>query len=118
MTLADPPRGCRHAGSLVTAYWFNSLFRGLLATAAQRREDRILDEARATGGDPLRVAAMFRLTARPAIRYAKTVWSLGPDLMSHLQRPFDAGEAQGESGRDPDRRNRGDNPVLQEGNSL
>ncbi|GIE91466.1 hypothetical protein [Actinoplanes regularis] len=51
--------------------WLASLFDGLPATAAQLREDRILEEARAGGGYPLHIAAMFGLTARPALRYAK-----------------------------------------------
>ncbi|MER5326901.1 hypothetical protein [Streptosporangium roseum] len=67
-------RRTAHERGPVSAYWLTSLFDGLLATAAQLREDRILEEARAAGGDPLHIAAMFGLTAKPALRYAKTVW--------------------------------------------
>jgi hypothetical protein len=37
-------------------------------------EDRILEVARTADGDPLHIAAMFGLTAKPALRYAKTIW--------------------------------------------
>jgi hypothetical protein len=30
--------------------------------------------ARTADGDPLHIAAMFGLTAKPALRYAKTIW--------------------------------------------
>ncbi|MEV6299566.1 hypothetical protein AB0M02_09195 [Actinoplanes sp. NPDC051861] len=67
-------RRTAHERGPVSAYWLTSLFDGLPATAAQLREDRILEEARAANGDPLRIAAMFGLTAKPALRYAMTVW--------------------------------------------
>ena len=44
--------------------------------ATQLREDRILEEARAADCDPLHIATMFGLTAQPALRYAKTIWSI------------------------------------------
>ena len=34
----------------------------------------MLEEACAAAGDPLHIAAMFGLTAKPALRHAKTVW--------------------------------------------
>lgn len=67
-------RRTAHERGPVSAYWLTCLFDGLPATAAQLREDRILEEARAVGGDPLHIAAMFGLTAKPALRYAKAVW--------------------------------------------
>jgi hypothetical protein len=67
-------RRTAHERGPVSAYWFTSLFDGLPATAAQLREDRILEEARAANGDLLHTAAMFGLTAKSALRYAKTVW--------------------------------------------
>jgi hypothetical protein len=67
-------RRTAHKRGPVSAYWFATLFRGLPATAAQLREDRILDEARTAAGDPLHIAAMFGLTAKPALRYTKTLW--------------------------------------------
>jgi hypothetical protein len=67
-------RRTAHERGPVSAYWLTCLFEGLPATAAQLREDRILEEARAAGGDPLHIAAMFGLTAKPALRYAKAIW--------------------------------------------
>ncbi|GAA2350170.1 hypothetical protein GCM10010170_039550 [Dactylosporangium salmoneum] len=67
-------RRTAHERGPVSAYWLTSLFDGLSATAAQLREDRILEEARAANGDPLHIAVMFGLSAKPALRYAKTVW--------------------------------------------
>jgi hypothetical protein len=66
-------RRTAHERGPVSEYWLTSLFRGLPTTAAQLREDRILEEARVAGGDPLHVATMFGLTARPALRYAQAV---------------------------------------------
>jgi hypothetical protein len=67
-------RRTAHERGPVSAYWLTSLFDGLPATAAQLREDRILEEARAVDSDPLHIAAMFNLTAKPALRYANTIW--------------------------------------------
>jgi hypothetical protein len=67
-------RRTAHERGPVSEYWLTSLFRGLSATAAQLREDRILEEARVADGDPLHIAAMFGLTAQPALRYTKTIW--------------------------------------------
>jgi hypothetical protein len=67
-------RRTAHERGPVSAYWLTRLFDGLPATAARLREDRILEEARAAGGDQLHIAAIFGLSAKPALRYAKTVW--------------------------------------------
>lgn len=67
-------RRTAHERGPVSAYWLTRLFDGLPTTAARLREDRILEEARAADGDPLHIATMFGLTAKPALRYAKTVW--------------------------------------------
>ncbi|MEV5750579.1 hypothetical protein AB0L00_22390 [Actinoallomurus sp. NPDC052308] len=54
----------------VSHYWFASL----LGISPQKiREDRILDEAQATGGDARRVCDLFGLTVGGAIRYTGTV---------------------------------------------
>ncbi|BEL12833.1 hypothetical protein Q0Z83_110240 [Actinoplanes sichuanensis] len=88
-------RRTAHERGPVSAYWLTRLFDGLPATAAQLREDRILEEARAADGDPLHIAAMFGLTAKPALRYAKTVWSLDDSLKSRSTQLFDAAGLHG-----------------------
>lgn len=50
--------------------WLKDLFHGLPITVGQLRVDRLLDEARSTGGDPLHLTAMFGLTAQTGLRYA------------------------------------------------
>jgi hypothetical protein len=64
----------------VSASWLAGRLRGLPVTLRQLREDRILEEARVTGGDPLHLATMFGLTAKPALRYAQAVH---PGLAAH-----------------------------------
>lgn len=66
-------RRTAHERGPVSQFWLAGRLRGLPATLRQLREDRILDEALATGGDPLHLAVMFGLTAKPALRYAQTV---------------------------------------------
>lgn len=66
-------RRTAHERNAVSEYWLSSRLRDLPVTLRELREDRILDEAHASGGDPLHLAAMFGLTAQPALRYAKTV---------------------------------------------
>lgn len=66
-------RRTAHEHGPVSEYWLSGRLRGLPATLRQLREDRILDEARAAGGDPLHLAAMFGLSAKPTLRYAQTV---------------------------------------------
>ncbi len=66
-------RRTAHEQNPVSEYWLVCRLHGLPVTLRQLREDRILDEAHASGGDPLHLAAMFGLTAQPALRYAKTV---------------------------------------------
>lgn len=57
----------------VSEHWLATLFRGLPATPSQLREDRILEEARATGADPLHLTAMFGLDGKTGLRYAHAV---------------------------------------------
>jgi len=54
----------------VSAAWVNPGLRGLPATLERLRIDRQLEEALATGGDPLHVAAVFEISETTAIRYA------------------------------------------------
>lgn len=62
-----------HEQCPVSNRWLDRLLRDLPATLRQLRTDRILEEARATGGDPLHLATMFGLTGRHALRYARTI---------------------------------------------
>ncbi|MEV7043698.1 hypothetical protein [Amycolatopsis sp. NPDC051061] len=66
-------RRTAHEQGPVSEYWLAGLFRGLPVTLRQLREDRILEEARATGGDPLHIASMFGLGAQTGLRYASAV---------------------------------------------
>ena len=59
--------------STVSAPWLCNLFRDLPAAPNQLRQDRILEEARATGADPLHLAAMFDFAADTGLRYASAV---------------------------------------------
>ena len=59
--------------STVSPPWLCNLFRDLPATPNQLRQDRILEEARATGADPLHLAAMFDFAADTGLRYASAV---------------------------------------------
>jgi integrase len=54
---------------LVSAMWIREL-RGLTATIERLRIDRQLDEALATGADPLHLAVVFGISERTAICYA------------------------------------------------
>lgn len=66
-------RRTAHEHGPVSAYWLERRLDGLPVTLRQLREDRILEEASVTGGDPLHLTVMFGLTAKPALRYAQTV---------------------------------------------
>ena len=59
-----------HDHAPVCGPWLCRLFYGLPATATQLRQDRILEEALATGADPLHLAAMFGFAAETGLRYA------------------------------------------------
>jgi integrase len=54
----------------VSLPWLNRLLRGLPATLERLRIDRYLDEALASGGDPLQVAEVFGVCETTAVRYA------------------------------------------------
>jgi hypothetical protein len=54
----------------VSHVWINDV----LGTPARRlREDRLLHEAEATGGDPRRICDLFGLSVGAALRYTSTV---------------------------------------------
>jgi hypothetical protein len=62
-----------HDHAPVCGPWLSKLFHGLPATATQLRQDRILDEARATGADPLHLTAMFGFAAETGLRYTTAI---------------------------------------------
>jgi len=62
-------------------------------TARVMREDRILDEAHATGGDVRRLCDLFGLTVKGAQRYTATLSH--PSLTSQPQAPVHAGNRPG-----------------------
>ena len=70
--------------------WVNSALRGHAATIEALRADRQLEEALATGADPLHLAATFGLDPGTAVRYASSARQL-------LQTPAE----QHEPGRNP-----------------
>ena len=66
-------RKTAHTGEPVSRFWMNRLFRGLPVTAAQLRDDRIIEEALAGRADPLHLAAVFGFGPRTGLRYAGAV---------------------------------------------
>ena len=56
--------------------WANSALRGHAATIEALRVDRQLEEAMATGADPLHLAATFGLDPGTAVRYASSARQL------------------------------------------
>jgi hypothetical protein len=60
-----------HTTATVSESWMAKLFCGLPLTAAQLREDRILEEARCGRADPLHLAAVFGFTPRTGLRYTE-----------------------------------------------
>ena len=56
--------------------WVNSALRGHAATIEALRVDRQLEEALATGADPLHLAATFGLDPGTAVRYASSARQL------------------------------------------
>lgn len=59
-------------------------------SARRLREDRLLHEAEATGGDPRRICDQFGLSVGAALRYTGTIDK--PDLIEHSLR--NAGRAR------------------------
>jgi len=64
-------RKTAHTGDPVSRFWMNRLFRGLPITAAQHRDDRIIEEAISGRADPLHLAAVFGFGPRSGLRYAQ-----------------------------------------------
>jgi len=62
-----------HTGKPVTYAWMHSLFRDMNVTAAQLREDRLLEEA-AHNGDPLHLSAIFGITPITSLRFVKALY--------------------------------------------
>ncbi|MFE5374062.1 site-specific integrase [Streptomyces mirabilis] len=58
----------------VTFGWMHLLLRGVPATAQQLREDRLLEEAAAGGGDPLHLCALFNIVPETGLRYVRPLW--------------------------------------------
>ncbi|MFJ7148941.1 hypothetical protein ACIQVT_12170 [Streptomyces sp. NPDC100445] len=65
----------------VSHVWINDV---LGITASRLREDRLLHEAEATGGDPRRICVLFGLSVGAALRYTGTVDQ--PGLVEHSLR--------------------------------
>ncbi len=70
----------------VSAAWVNPILRGLPATIERLRIDRQLEEALASGADPLHLAAVFEISETTAIRYAANARQLGQE--THAARPL------------------------------
>jgi hypothetical protein len=64
-------RKTAHTGEPVSEFWMTRLFRGLPVTAAQLRDDRIVEEALSCRADPLHLAAVFGFGPRTGLRYAQ-----------------------------------------------
>lgn len=60
----------------VSAVWANRTLRGLTATLERLRIDRQLEEALASGADPLHLAVVFEISETAAIRYAASARQL------------------------------------------
>lgn len=60
----------------VTAPWLGRIMRGLTATLDRLRMDRQLEEAIASGADPLQLAVVFGIADETAIRYATSARQL------------------------------------------
>jgi len=70
-------RKTAHTGEPVSRFWMTRLFRGLPVTAAQLRDDRIVEEALAGRADPLHLAAVFGFGPRTGLRYAQAARQAG-----------------------------------------
>lgn len=77
--------------------FINRILRGLPGTLERLRIDRRLDEALASGGDPVQVAHIFGLCETTAVRYAAAARQLldtpiespaAPAVDGHEQQPF------------------------------
>ena len=64
-------RKTAHTGEPASRFWMSRRFRRLPVTAAQLRDDRIVEEALAGRADPLHLAAVFGFGPRTGLRYAQ-----------------------------------------------
>jgi hypothetical protein len=76
-------RKTAHTGEPVSQFWMTRLFRGLPVTAAQLRDDRIVEEALAGRADPLHLAAVFGFGPRTGLRYAQAARQAGEPTDAH-----------------------------------
>ncbi|MER6399626.1 HTH domain-containing protein [Kitasatospora sp. NPDC001603] len=60
----------RTTTTAVGTFWLDRLVKRLPVGLDRLRQDRILEEAAATGADPLHLAHVFALSARASLRYA------------------------------------------------
>lgn len=74
----------------VTSSWLNRPVRGLAATIERLRQDRQLDEALASGADPLHLTAVFGVAPTTAVRYATAARQLAdnPDATDKIAGNF------------------------------
>jgi hypothetical protein len=79
-------RKTAHTGEPASRFWMSRLFRGLPVTAAQLRDDRIVEEALAGRADPLHLAAVFGFGPRTGLCYAQAA--------RHAAEPADAHRSQ------------------------
>lgn len=79
-------RKTAHTGEPASRFWMSRLFRRLPVTAAQLRDDRIVEEALAGRADPLHLAAVFGFGPRTGLRYAQAA--------RHTAEPADAHPCQ------------------------
>ncbi len=83
-------RKTAHTGEPASRFWMSRLFRRLPVTAAQLRDDRIVEEALAGRADPLHLAAVFGFGPRTGLRYAQAARHTGePTDTVTLHRPPD-----------------------------
>ncbi len=79
-------RKTAHTGEPASRFWMSRRFRRLPVTAAQLRDDRIVEEALAGRADPLHLAAVFGFGPRTGLRYAQAA--------RHAAEPADAHPSQ------------------------
>ena len=79
-------RNTAHTGEPASRFWMSRRFRRLPVTAAQLRDDRIVEEALAGRADPLHLAAVFGFGPRTGLRYAQAA--------RHAAEPADAHPSQ------------------------
>ncbi|MFJ5726442.1 hypothetical protein [Streptomyces sp. NPDC093149] len=57
----------------MATFWMDKLVKRLPVGVDQLRQDRILEEALASGADPLHLAHVFSLGAKTSLRYTSAV---------------------------------------------